>query len=268
MRFNRFIVFIFIAVTPCLALAQGATGVIRAEEAVVIKSEVAGIIQRIAVEEGQDVHDGDLLVQMHSERQEIGVRLADARLLHAKAAVTASEVMLKAARNELGRIQKAEAALPRKELEDVSEEVHRLEALLEAQKADLDQAQVELELRRQELQETGLRAPFSGTVTSIMAHKGDTLRPLETQVLDLVNLNRLYVELSLPLEQIQKYEKGRQVRVRVEDEVLGKSGTVNGIISYVNPAGDPSSRTFAVKVSISDPASKIRPGMRAQVQLP
>jgi len=245
-----------------------ATGVVRAADTVVVRSEVAGIVSAIAVKEGQLVRAGDLLIQLHSERQEIGIRLAEARLARARAALDASQVMLKNARQEDARIQKAAAALPRKELEDIADEVTRLDASLKAQEADLEQARVELDLRKQELQDTRVVAPFNGTVTSILVHKGDSLRPLETQILELVNLDSLYVETVLPVEEVLRVQVGRQVRLVIEEGVLGQSAVFDCVVTYVNPTVDASSRTFAVKIAVSDRSRRVRPGMRAQVHLP
>lgn len=242
-----------------------ATGVVRAQQVVVVKSEVTGIVRRIAVKEGQQVREGHPLVEMKSDRQQLGVELARAKLARARAAVVASRVALENKQKELARDKIAADALPRKEVEDAADEVLRLQAMLDVQEAELEEARGELDLRQNELKEMQLLAPFAGAVTNIRVHKGDALTPLETQVLDLVDLDRLYVDLVLPVEAILKVKEGDRVGVQVEDKVLGRSGRVVGKVSYVNPTVDPSSRTFVVKVFISDPKRIIRPGMLAEV---
>ena len=72
----------------------------------------------------------------------------------------------------------------------------------------------------------------------------------------------------LPVTEIPNVAEGRIVEVQVEVDVLGASGLVEGVVGYVNPTVDPSSRTFLVKIGISDPSRTIRPGMRADVRLP
>ena len=109
----------------------------RAEEAVIVRSEVAGIIRSIQVREGQQVSKGHALVQMRSSLQEIGVRLADARLSRAEATAAASRATLENARHTLARVEIAATALTEKEREDVADEVRRLEALLRAQEAEV-----------------------------------------------------------------------------------------------------------------------------------
>ena len=254
---------------PDLVVAQDtANGVVRPEEAVIVRSEVAGIIQTIEVGEGDEVSEGQVLVQMRSSTQEIGVRLTEARLARAQAAADASRVTLENARNALARVDIAAGAVPEKEREDVADEVRRLDALLRAQEAEVAEVAVELGLRQRQLDETRIAAPFDGTVTVIQIEKGDTLAPLETPILVLVNLDRLYVELALPVAEIPNVQEGRSVEVQVEDAVLGNSGRIEGRVSYVNPTVDASSGTFLVKIRISDPSRRIRPGMKAAVVLP
>ncbi len=264
-----FSLILFAGLCPDLAFAQDtSTGVVRPEEAVIVRSEVAGIIQTIEVGEGDEVSEGQVLVQMRSNTQEIGVRLTEARLLRAEAAAAASRATLENAQHTLARIDIAAAAVPEKEREDVADEMRRLDALLRAQEAEVAEVRVELGLRQLQLDETRISAPFDGTVTVIQIEKGDTLAPLETPILVLVNLNRLYVELALPVAEISNVQEGRSVEVQVEDAVLGNTGHIEGMVSYVNPTVDPSSRTFLVKIRISDHSRRIRPGMRAVVVLP
>jgi RND family efflux transporter MFP subunit len=242
-----------------------ATGVIRAEKEVVVRAESAGVVSRIWVHEGERVPQGRLLVELKNTRQKIILDLAKARNDKAKAALAESQVLLKNAIKELDRARIAGDALPRKDLEDREDQVNRLHASVEAQEAELKQAQEELRLRENELKETFLFAPFRGTVTRLYVHEGDALRPLDTQVLELVALDRLYAEVVLPVEAILKVGVGHPVSVRVESEVLGRAGVLQGAVSYANPKVDAASRTFRVKVTFSDLNGTVRPGMLAQI---
>lgn len=242
-----------------------ATGVVRAQDDVTLKSEVAGIVWRIVVEEGEPVREGQLLVELKNDRERIGVELARANLLKAKAAMAAARVSYENAAKELSRAKIAGDALPRKELEDREDAALRLRALLELQEAELEQAMAEMALRENELRQTRLVAPFAGTVTRIYVRKGDAIKPLDTQVLELVALDQLYVEVVLPVGSILQIRQGQKVKVLVEAEVLGSSGTVEGKVSYVNPKVDAASRTFLTKVVFSDNRGNIRPGMLARV---
>jgi HlyD family secretion protein len=258
--------FLFVVSNAAAASEFTVTGVIRAEEEVTVRSQFAGIVQRIAVREGDRVREGQLLVQMKNDRQRIALDLARAGLSKAEASVEETKVLLANAEKEVSRVKVAAHALPRKELEDKTDQVLRLQAGLNAQVADLAQASEEVKLRENELKETQLLAPFDGTVTQIYINRGDTLRPLDTQVLELVALENLYAELLLPSTYVQKIQLDQKIKVQVESEWMGRFGQVYGTVMYATPKVDASSRTFKVKVRIPNANGLVRPGMLAQVR--
>jgi RND family efflux transporter MFP subunit len=268
MRFTIFAVTLLMALSqPLLWAAElTLTGVIRAQEEVVLRSEAPGIVQRIAVREGDRVRDGQLLVELKNDKQKIAVELSRSRMAKAAASVAETKVLLDNARKDFERAKIAGDALPRKDLEDRADQAARLEANLDAQVAELAQAKEELKLRERELLDTQLTAPFAGTVTQIAVNRGDTLKPMETQVLELVALDRLYVELLLPSAQAQKISANQKVSLQVESEALGKIGQVEGRVYYINPKIDAASRTIRVKVSVPTLNGTVRPGMLAQVK--
>src|SRR6478752_5986696 len=89
------------------------TGIVRAKEQVIIKSELAGVVRRIVVKEGQ------LLIELDNDHQKINLDLSQAGLNKAKAAVEESQVLLANAQRESARLTLAGNAVPRKELEDI-----------------------------------------------------------------------------------------------------------------------------------------------------
>lgn len=242
------------------------TGVIRAEEEVIVRSEFPGIVQRIAVKEGERVREGQLLLEMKNDRQKIVLDLARAGESKAMALVEETKVVLANAEKDFDRVKIAATALPRMELENREDQVLRLKANLGAQMGDLAQAREEVRLREQELRETQLFAPFSGTVTEIFINRGDSLKPMETQVLELVDLEELYAEVLLPSSYIQKVKQDQRVRVQVESEWMGRQGEVEGRVIFINPTVDASSRTFSVKIRIPHSNASIRPGLLVQAR--
>src|SRR5215471_2535665 len=70
------------------------TGVIRAEEEVIVRSEFSGIVERIAVKEGDVVSAGQLLVELRNTRQKINLQVAQAGVVKAEAAMKETEVVL------------------------------------------------------------------------------------------------------------------------------------------------------------------------------
>ena len=134
-----------------------------------------------------------------------------------------------------------------------------------AQMAELARAEQEVKMREQELKDTQILAPFDATVTEIFIHKGESLRPIETPILQLVGLDQLYAELRLPSSYVSKIRTRQTVKVQVEGEWLGRAGAIDGEITFINPTVDAASRTFKVKVGIPS-RGVVRPGMLVEAR--
>jgi RND family efflux transporter MFP subunit len=259
---------LFLCSSAALSADLTVAGVIRAQEEVIVRSEFAGIVQRIVVREGERVREGQSLVELKNERQKIAVDLSRARMAKADASLVENDVLLANARKELDRVKIAADALPRKELDDKTDQVARLEALGAAQKAEIAQAKEEVKLRENELKETQLSAPFAGTVTQIFINRGDTLKPTETQVLELVALDRLFAELLLPVAHLQDVKLGQKVKIQAERDSANGPAPLQGQITHINPKIDAASRTFQVKVGFVNANGSVKPGMLAHVTFP
>src|SRR6185436_10215819 len=126
-------------------------------------------------------------------------------------------------------------------------------------------AEHDIRLREQELKETQIFVPFNGTVTEMFVVKGDSLRPLDTPILELVDLDHLYAELRLPSSYVRSIELNQPIKIQVEGEWMGQRGRIEGKVTYINPTIDAASRTFKIKVGI--PATQgVRPGMLVEAR--
>ena len=246
--------------------ATGTVGVVRAHDQAIVQSEIPGIVDRILVKEGEVVTEGQTLVELRRQRQEIAVEAARAGLARAEAQAAETGALLDTARREKDRAMTAADVLAKKDVEDAIDAVARLEASLRVQTADVARAQQEVKLREHELRQTRLTAPFAGTVTRILVHRGDALNPVETPVAEVFDMNRLYVEVMLPRQEALRLAVGTAVPVRIEAEWLGRAGSLTGHVSYVNPTVDAASRMVTVKIDIPNPTGAIRPGMVANVR--
>lgn len=264
------IVALAVAATVSLSAQQPAAvpivGVVRAHDSAIVQSEIAGIVERIVVKEGETVEEGQTLVELRRQRQEIALEVARAGLLRAEAQAAETRSLRDAALKERERVTKAEDVLAKKDVEDARDVVERLEASLRVQQADVQRATQEVKLRDHELRQTRLTAPFGGTVTRILVHRGDALNPVETNVAEVVDMKRLYVEVLLPRQFAMRLRVGTAIGVDVEREWLGAAGSVTGHVSYVNPTVDAASRMVMAKIDVPNPNGTIRPGMVATVR--
>lgn len=243
-------------------------GVVHPWAEATMKSKVHGKIRQIYVREGQGVRKGGILMEFDNDREASMVELSQARLSQARASLEEMKTILLNSRKDLQRKQEAAQVVPRKLLEDAEDLVRQHEASVSAREAEVAQAVAEVKLRQVELEDTRVRTPFDGVVTRLHVEEGEVVKALEVDICQVVALDKLYVEVSLPLDLLRKVRAQQQVTV-VPDRVGGRSVKgFKGEIYYINPLLDPTSKTFKVKVRIDSPDGVLRPGMIANVAFP
>ncbi len=213
------------------------TGTLAANESVQIRPEIAGVVLRIGFEEGQQVEQGALLVQL--DDAEIRAQIAQAE-----------------ARAELARVnlQRAE----------------NLAASRSIPASDLDQArteatasQAELALLRVRLDRTVIRAPMSGVVGGRAFSPGDYITP-SMFVTTLDDLSRMKISFRVPERFLHKVEVGTPVLARVRaGSQADQRVEAAGEVYFVSASLDPAVRAAEVKAVLSDPPRSLKPGMFA-----
>ena len=102
-----------------------------------------------------------------------------------------------------------------------------------------------------------VRAPFSGYVAARHVSLGEFVQP-STPVVTLLKIDPLRLQLTLPGVQAGQVSIGQKVTVRV-DAYAGE--TFDGVITAVNPALDPASRSFRAEARVRNPGARLKPGM-------
>lgn len=258
----------FLLTPPAYADSASFKGIVHPWAETILKSKVHGRIHRINVREGQEVKKGEILMEFDNDRETSTVELSQARVAQSRASLEEMKAILLSSRKDLQRKQEAAQVVPRKLLEDAEDLVRQHEASVSAREAEVVQAEAEVKLRQVELEDTRVRAPFDGMITHLHVEEGAVVKALEIDICQVVALDKLYVEVSLPLDLLRKVRA--QQRVTVEpDRTAGPSiKGFKGVIYYINPLVDPTSKTFKIKVRIDSPDGILRPGMIANVAFP
>jgi RND family efflux transporter MFP subunit len=133
---------------------------------------------------------------------------------------------------------------------------------LAALKAGVNTSKAQLAQARAKLSDTLIRSSIDGTVTSRTADPGTLVTPGQA-ILTVQYLEWLYVSCSVPVE-VSSQIAPSQKAIITFDALPGK--VFYGKVGEVNPAADPLSRQFSVRVKLDNPQKIIRPGMYARVQ--
>lgn len=128
-----------------------------------------------------------------------------------------------------------------------------------AAKATVLQANAAVDTARRELENTYIKSPISGVVSSRRVDPGNVVSAGQ-ELASIVDLSSVYFKGDVSEQYMAKISKGQTVSVRVDalpDDVL------KGTIAEVYPSGSTSNRNFSVRISISGASNKIKPGMFA-----
>ena len=212
-------------------------GVISSDEKVSFRSQMAAPVQKIPVKEGQLVRRGDLLVELDNDLQ--------------RAQVAQIELQLQIAKREYERNLTVPDLITEKELDLSRDAVSQVEAQLAVAKANLEN--------------TLIKAPFDGIISRIYVRVGDTPRVSDTVLLDLLSLDKLYVEVALPLSGLPLIRTGMAVQLDVESQIASIKTSLKGTVLYVYPEIDSITRMFRAKVEVPRKGLLVLPGMFVKV---
>ena len=133
-------------------------------------------------------------------------------------------------------------------------------ANLQALAAATQSAQADLENAKAQLAQTVLTAPIDGVITSRLQDPGSMGTPNQP-ILNLNSIHSVWVNMPVPEEQIAHTTLGIPVNVKV-DSLPNISFT--GDIVQINPAADPTSRLFTVRIAVDNSRGLLKPGMFAR----
>ncbi|HEX8294743.1 MAG TPA: efflux RND transporter periplasmic adaptor subunit, partial [Chthoniobacteraceae bacterium] len=214
-----------------------AVGSLKAVNGVMVSTDLAGIVSEIAFESGTQVKKGDLLVKLDTQQEEAQLQSSLARLSLAKADLTRKRDLL------------AKRAISQSDWDTAESQLAQTQADVEQMKA--------LAARKR------IAAPFDGLVGIRSVNVGQYLNP-GAAIVPLQSVDPIYVEFSLPQQQLDVISKGKKLRLNAS----GLSGPAfEGEITAVNSQVDEATRNIMVQGTIANADQKLRPGMFVEVEV-
>lgn len=266
------------------------TGTLAAEQEIVMGLKVAGRISELPVDLGTIIKKGSVIARLDTTDFTLRVRQSEAALQQARVRLglsptgTSEEVDLEQTafvREARAQMDSAKARLDRAtQLSDKGliakadlDAVSGAYKVTEAQYADsldegknrqgvLAQRRSELEIARQQLNDTVLTAPIDGSIRQRHANVGQYLAA-GSPVVTIVQMNPLRLRTEVPERDALNIRTGMMVRVAVE----GAAGTHQGRVVRLSPAIDEANRTLLVETEVSNTANSLRPGAFARAEI-
>lgn len=214
-----------------------ALGTAGANESVEIRPRISSLIERINFDEGQLVDAGALLLQLENSEIVAGLAVAEASLSESRSLYNRSR--------SLADTQ----AISASNLETLLAQVRVDEAQVEAARARLDN--------------TIIRAPFSGRIGLRRVSPGSFVNT-STVITTLDDISQIKLDFSVPETFLTVLSAGMDIVARslvYPDRVF--AGTVQSIDTRL----DPVSRSVQVRAIIPNPDSALKPGMFLTVDL-
>ena len=218
-------------------LETAAIGNLRADEAVVIRPEIAGRIERIAFDEGQSVKKGSLLATL------------DAAETRALVASSRAQAGLDKQRYERAADLKKKGFISQQALDELQSAYTRSLAKQREDEAKLAKSEI--------------RAPFSGVAGLRQVSEGAYVAA-GTDIARLDKIDQLKLDFRVPETYFAQLKTGLAVNVAVD--AFPQHG-FPGKIYAIEPAVDEQTRTVLARARVANPELKLRPGMFARVQL-
>jgi RND family efflux transporter MFP subunit len=103
-----------------------------------------------------------------------------------------------------------------------------------------------------------VRAPFNGVIVNLPHYTSNQWVEANTEVATLMDYSSLYAELTLPGKEMNRIQQNQNVVVSNYSQEKQK---LEGKVTQISPALDPTSRMFKIKIEASNPDLLIKPGM-------
>jgi RND family efflux transporter MFP subunit len=264
-------------------------GTLKADQEVVVSSEVRGTIDELPVDLGTKVKRGQLLARISPREYKLRVDQAQAALDQARARIgmRSGDGQLDAEQNSEVRQAKAvldEARLrferaktlikngdiPQERYDEAEIGYRSAEARYQAaqdnyhnQTALIEQRVAELQLARKQLNDTSIQAPLDGTVSARHVTRGQYIKA-ETPIVTIVKSNPLRLQAVVPEVTVASVRVKLPVTLTVD---AYPDRTFQGEISRVSPSLDEKTRALTVEATVQNSDGTLKPGLFATVQL-
>jgi len=210
---------------------------IEALREVEIVARVSGLLERMLVEEGDVVRQGQVLAELDKSELKISLEESKARLGNNRNVFERSKQMI--------------------ERELISQEQ------LDRAKFDYETALAQYERAALNLQYATITAPFSGVITQRLVEQGDMIR-VNTVLFNLADTDKLRIRLHVPEKEMGRIFVGNPVRI--ETEML-PGEHFGGVVEMIAPVVDPATGTIKVTVQVTEGAEKLKPGLFCSVYI-
>ncbi len=240
-------------------------GLSKPSKQVEVGAEQEGHIAEMLVAEGDVVSKGDVLFRLAREVQTLQAKRletlakSDVDLRRAEAELEEAELEEQRVRDLLNERIRSETDLR------AAEHATRLARIM-VEKVQVERTRINLEWEVAEarLAQRTVKSPIDGLVARCLYQEGDTIDRLEP-VIEIVDLERLWIEFHAPVEHAELFQPGSVFQVR---RAAHPGEVREAVIRHASLVADPSSQTFLTRLEMPNDKKPWRAGVKVIIELP
>jgi RND family efflux transporter MFP subunit len=212
------------------------SGSVESRKNVDITAETVGVIEKVHVDEGQFVRQGQLLVQLENE-------ILRKNLAELQTSYDLAKTMFERQSNLWDK--------------KIGTEVQYLEA-----KNRMESLENQMETLKSQIDKTYVKAPFSGTVDVLDARIGMLAQP-GIPLIRLVSMENMYINADISESYIGSFSKGNRALVSIPSLNLEFESGISSLGQVINP----DNRTFVIEVKVPNLNVRLKPNLIAVVKI-
>jgi len=234
-----------------LPVVVAAVGRLGPNREVTLSAELGGVVESYSADIGDRVESGQTLVSIDPTDYRLALKETEANL-------EVAQVRLDAAKKSFERTKKL---LPRKII--TPDAFDKSEMDYKSSRATVARVKTLVDIARERLNKTRIRAPFSGLIASRKVEIGQivgTGQPL----MALVDLDSVRVLIHLPERDYVHLDRDDPITVAIE---ASPESVFKGRIDRIGIKADERTNTFDVEILVDNPDLFLKAGMTARVRV-
>jgi RND family efflux transporter MFP subunit len=248
-----------------------ASGYVTARRRATVSSKITGKLVEVNVEEGMPAAEGQVLARLDDVQFRASLQLSESELGAAGRAVEETRVELQLAKITSERTQRLVdgGVSDQAQLDADQTRVQALRARLALEQERVHVAESQVALRRTELRDTVIRAPFDGIVVSKDAQPGEMISPISagggftrTGICTLVDMSSLEIEVDVNESYISRVHPDQPVEAVLD---AYPDWIIPARVIIPVPTADRQKATVMVRIAFEELDPRILPDMGIKV---
>ena len=248
-----------------------ASGYIVARRRATVSSKITGKVVEVRLEEGQRVEAGEIIARLDDSNWKAALAQSNAQLQQAEANLASAQTAFDDAKPifERNEQQKAVAVISAQSFDEAKAQFNVARNNLLIAHSALDSARAGVAVAQRSLDDTVIRAPFSGIVTEKAAQPGEMVSPVSagggftrTGIGTIVDMDSLEVEVDVSENFINRVRPQQPVVIKLN---AYPDWDIPGSVIAMIPTADRAKATVKVRIAIKLKDPRIIPEMGARV---